>query len=100
MFLTIPYFSLKRFRRTHIIIAVIGFTLMFVGSILFDIILISLNYYFGLASSLITLIVLCVVLFELMKKKNVYAYTEFVIFFGVLIWDIVNGLALIDLPRF
>lgn len=100
LFLTIPYFSLKRFRRTHIIIAVTGFTLMFLGGILFDIRLISINFYFGIISSFITASVLSAVLYELMKKKNVYAYTEFVIFFGVLIWDIVNGLALIDFRPF
>ncbi len=95
MFLTIPYFSLKRFRRTHIILAVVGFSLMFVGGLSFAFSLLSLNFYCGIVSLLISLVVLSLVWADFFKNKNVYASSEFAILWGIFFWDIINALPLI-----
>ncbi len=94
MFLTIPYFSIKRHRYTHIILAIIGFSLMFIGGLAFAFELMFINFNAGFISLLIALVLVCVVIADFIKNKNVFAPTEFVIFGGILVWNIINAIPL------
>ena len=95
MFLTIPYFSAKRFPRVHLLMAIVGFSLMFMGGIAFAQRLFEINYPVALVSMSIAMVVLVVTALNFLSRRTLSAWVEYIIFGGVFVWSLVNTFPLI-----
>ena len=75
--------------------AIVGFSLMFMGGIAFAQRLFEINYPVALVSMSIAMVVLVVTALNFLSRRTLSAWVEYIIFGGVFVWSLVNTFPLI-----
>ncbi len=95
MFLTIPIFNVKYMPRVHFLLAVVGFTLMFVGGMLFNSVQLAIAPWPAALCLVVDLVVLFVIVKSLLINHEVCKREEMWIFWGVFVWNCINAAPLL-----
>lgn len=98
-FLFIPIFTTARFPIIHHTMALVGFSLTFLFSLSFSYYQYNFSPFVAISNGVLTVAVLIMFSWQFIKTNTVFAVWEYLYFMAVLVWNLFNIVAILQLAR-